>query len=109
MNNSNMPHANERINGSRFPIPVALGPQQGCCGWLTYTEYDILDMYVRVGIQNIYAHESHKRKAETCDKLFRDLVSNGLLKGTKTMFEATKIGLELYRMTDKFMLDSLDD
>ena len=101
---SGMPHARERNTG-RFPIGVVEGRRFNKCGWLTYTEYDILDMYYRLGIRNIYFHQTSKRKAASCDKLFIELVQLGILEeGDRTMFTPTRTAHLLYKLTDRFML-----
>ena len=109
-----MPHALLR-GARRFPLEPSTGPAGTWPGWLSHREYDVLDMHIRMGVENIYFFikteglPRHQRNAGGCEKLFTDLVNIGLLKGEKTQFKATEIGHLLYKLTDAYLLQQQQD
>lgn len=104
-----MPHALLR-GGSRFPIDPVMGRRYRSSGWLTHTEYDVLDMHFRLGVENIYfftkeTGPKHRRRShEGCERLFTELVKSGLITGEKRKFRATEAGTQLFQMTDHYLL-----
>lgn len=94
-----IPHANDRTGIS---YPRRLRFKGAWSGWLLHSEYDVLDLLIRMGMDNIHQHDIAGRPAR--EKLYRDMVSRGLIQGIPTQFQATLIGYELYQKTDRFVL-----
>lgn len=97
------PHISKRT-GDCWPRPARWKAKW--TGWLTHREYDVIDFWTRFEIDNMHKMGSMMGIKDTAvERLFHTLVEVGILTGSVDQFRVTKGGLELFEMTDQFMLE----
>lgn len=101
-----IPHVHQR-KGEAWPREPRSGIMKNWTGWLTHREYDVIDMYVRLNIRNIYFFENPSRSAAGCESMFTDFLNSGIIRkdSTKTEFVITHHAMKLFRLTDQYLLD----
>ena len=98
------PHVDER-DTDQYPVAPNTWQKSKWVGWLTTTEYNVMDFTIRFGWTDIFRFQGKGKSEDSCRSLHSRMVHCGLLKGPKDNYSITDKGMELFRKTDQYILD----
>lgn len=99
------PHISKRT-GEHYPRTPNSGQARNWTGWLTHREYDIIETYLRYGIDNIFYYQKRwGLQPTTCANIYNMLKSRGILEGEMKLFTVKPAAVILFRKTEQYMID----
>lgn len=104
-------HVDDR-HGDNWPLPPRSGARGIWTGWMTHQEYNLVEMYDRYDLNNIYAYGARMNlTTSSAQTIFHKMTDTGLFTKTSNyeLFYISAMGMMLYNMTDQYMLQLSDE
>lgn len=99
-------HVDDR-HGNQYPLPPRSGVKGLWTGWLTHQEFDLIEMYTRLGQTNIYAYgERMGFTTSYAQTIYFKMLRTGVFMEGSTYeeYKISPMALILFNMTDQYLI-----